>query len=241
MLKNIKDYVQDALDGQIVLTKFLDLEEIKEIKNINNHDLAVYFEGGYENAERVRAIIQLKIYEAPNFNDFKIKIYHATYERRFTTISHRNVLGSIMSLNIERNTFGDIYLFENHIYLFVTSEMAKYLINNMPYINNQMLTFTETKEVNTTHQVAEKIIEVNVASLRLDAVIARCLNISRNKASEIITSNLVAINHLPCTNLTYKCQLQDIISIRKFGRLTILEQVKTTRKDRLVIRVGVKH
>lgn len=42
-----------------------------------------------------------------------------------------------MSLGIERNTFGDIYIVENNIFLFISEEIEKYLIHNIPNINNQ--------------------------------------------------------------------------------------------------------
>ena len=47
--------------------------------------------------------------------DFKIKIYHSIFNKSFKDIGHRNVLGSIMTLGIERNTFGDIYIVDNNI------------------------------------------------------------------------------------------------------------------------------
>ena len=75
MLTRLGDYYREALDGQIVLTKFLDLEEIKEINSLNKDGLKVYLYGGYEEAERVRAIVQLAYYEAPLPADFKIAIY----------------------------------------------------------------------------------------------------------------------------------------------------------------------
>ena len=83
--------------------------------------------------------------------------------------------------------------------------------------------------------------EIQVPSLRLDAIIAKCLNISRAKAAEIIEAGNASINHLICKNISYQCQLKQIISIRKFGRITILENLRTTRKDRIVLLVGVYH
>lgn len=241
MLNRLADYYQEAIDGNIVLTKFLDLEEIEQIKSLEKDGLKVYLWGGYSDAERVRAIIQYKDYEEPSNLDFKIKIYHATFNKSFKDIGHRNVLGSIMTLGIERNTFGDIYIVDENIYLFVSSEIEKYLISNIPLINNQNLNFKLTDKIEDNHKKEETIKTINVASLRLDAVIARAINVSRNDAQYMIESGLVSINHKLIKNITYKCNENEIISIRKFGRITILENVKTTKKDRLVLKIGVKH
>lgn len=241
MLNRLNDYYQEALDGKIVLTKFLDLAEISQIKHLEKKGVKVYFEGGYDGAERLRAIIQRYDYEKPDFADYKIKIYGATYNKNYKEIGHRNVLGSIMSLGIERNTFGDIYIVDNHIFLFITEEIEKYLINNIPTINNQKIDFKQVNNFFNFYPNDDITKIINVASLRLDAIIARTLNISRNKATEIIESKMVSINHIICEDITRKCNIGEIISIRKFGRIIILENIKTTKNDRLVIKIGVKH
>lgn len=240
-MNRLGDYYQRAIDGMIVLTKFLDLEEINQIKTLEKDGLKVYFYGGYNDAERVRAIIQYRDYEEPSDDDFKISVYHTTFNKTYKDIGHRNVLGSIMSLGIERNTFGDIYIVDNNIYLFVSCEIEKYLIDNMPLINNQSLEFIKTDNINDGHVKEEEIRIINVASMRLDAIIARSLNVSRSKATEIIESGLVFINHVEVNSITHTCKLNEIISIRKFGRITILENLKKTKKDRLQIKIGVKH
>lgn len=241
MINRLGDYYQEAIDGNIVLTKFLDLEEINQVKSLEKDGLKVYLNGGYEDAERVRAIIQYEHYEKPSFDEYNIKIYHATFNKAFSDIGHRNVLGSIMTLGIERNTFGDIFIVDNNIYLFVTSEIDKYLIANIPLINHQNLLFKQVDKISDSHQKTELIKTVNVASMRLDAVLSRCINVSRNEAVEMIEAGMVSINHKLTKAITYKCLENDMISIRKYGRITILENIKTTKKDRLVLKIGVKH
>lgn len=241
MLKQIGDYYRAAIDGNIVLTKFLNLEEIKEIHCLNKDGLKVYYYGGYDGSERMRAIIQYAYYDSPQEKDFQITIYHARYNDAYTKIGHRNILGSIMSLGIERNTFGDIYLKNQEIYLFVSNEIEKYLISNMPNIANQKLKFEKIDSLEEVSKNETKNKSIQVSSMRLDAIIARTINLSRTIASEIIEEGNVAINHLECKNTSHQCKIGDIISVRKFGRITILENTKITKKERLVLLVGVNH
>lgn len=241
MLNRLNDYYQLALNGDIVLTKFLDLSQIQQVKSLSKDGLKVYLYGGYDGFERCRAIIQNRYYEEPAESEFKIDIYHAQFNKTYKDISHRNVLGSIMSLGIERNTIGDIYIYDDNIYLFISNEIASYLIQNMPSINNQNLTFKKVNKIDELHEVKEDFIVINVPSFRLDAIISRSLKISREKACEIIETGNVSINHIECTSVSRKCNIGEIISIRRFGRLSIYEYVKTTKKDRLVLKVGVKH
>lgn len=80
-----------------------------------------------------------------------------------------------------------------------------------------------------------------MASLRLDAVLARTLNLSRNRAVEMITQHLVQINHIECLNNSYILKMGDTMSIRHYGRIQVIEIVNTTKKDRLVVKVDIKH
>lgn len=241
MLKKLGDYYRDAIDGNIVLTKFLNFEEIKEISSLNKDNLKVYYYGGYDGAERVRAIIQNEYYEKPIEDDFCISIYQAKFKKEYQEIGHRNILGSIMSLGIERNTFGDIYINDNIIYLFVSREIENYLINNIPMIMHQRLEFKKIELFDESYLKKYSEIIIQVSSMRLDAVIARSLNISRNKSVEIIESGSVFINHLECKSITKQCCIGDMLSIRGFGRITIVEYQKTTKKGRLVLLIGVNH
>lgn len=241
MLKQIGDYYQEAIDGNIVLTKFLNLEEIKEVHSLNKDGLKVYYYGGYDGSERMRAIIQYACYEPPQEKDFQITIYHAKYNDTYLKIGHRNILGSIMSLGIERNTFGDIYIKNTDIYIFVSCEIEKYLMSNIPSIGRQELKFEKIDSLKEFDKNDTQHKSIQVSSMRLDAIIARTMNLSRTSASEIIEEGNVAINHLECKNTSHQCKIGDMISVRKFGRITILENVKTTKKDRLVLLVGVNH
>ena len=76
--------------------------------------------------------------------------------------------------------------------------------------------------------------------MRLDAIISRAMRKSRNDSAEIISKGLVLINHKECLNISQNVKINDIISIRHFGRIEVLEILKTTKKDRLVLRIGVK-
>lgn len=233
-----KDYIDRALSGELVLTKFLDFDEQKELNYSKQSGINICLEGGYEIAERKRAIISM--YDDIIFEDYKIKIYEILFESDIKTITHRHILGTIMSLGINRNSFGDILITDNNYYLFVSEEISKYIEQNFTMVNHIPL---KLKEIFDVHDIIlPKPVEeiINVSSMRLDAIISRTLNKSRNDSSEIITKGLVLINHKECLNISYNVKINDIISIRHFGRIEILEVVKTTKKDRLVLKIGVK-
>lgn len=239
MIKNkIGDYKRNLEIGKNVLTMFLDFEEQKEILALNNHQYHIELYGGYEIAERKRVLIK----NEDDFvtEEFKIAIIQSKYNQRFAKINHRHVLGTIMSLGIERNTFGDIIVDDELITIFVTIEIKDYLIKNLTSILNYGVKFTEVSSINLKSE-EEVLKTINVASMRLDAVISKAINCSRSEAVSLIEKGLVLVNHQECLSITHQLKADDLLSIRKFGRIRICCIKGYSKKERIILQISVKH
>ena len=238
MIKDkLGDYKKIVLRGDIVLTDFLDFEEQKEIYAVKSHDIDLYLDGGYEGAERKRALIGYLDNSKLNYD---IVILQSLYDPKFGEISHRNVLGTIMAFGIKRNTFGDIVVENNLITIFASLEISDFLINNLTMISRQRMNFKVIKEFIQTEK-KEVIQTINVASMRLDAVVAKAINCGRSEAVDLINSGFVLINHKECLNISHTVKENDLLSIRKFGRVEILEIVGLSKKNRTIVKISVKH
>lgn len=238
MIKDkLGDYKKIVLRGDIVLTDFLDFEEQKEIYAVKSHDIDLYLDGGYEGAERKRALIGYLDNSKLNYD---IVILQSSYDPKFGEISHRNVLGTIMAFGIKRNTFGDIVVENNLITIFASLEISDFLINNLTMISRQRMNFKVIKEFIQTEK-KEVIQTINVASMRLDAVVAKAVNCGRSEAVDLINSGFVLINHKECLNISHTVKENDLLSIRKFGRVEILEIVGLSKKNRTIVKISLKH
>ena len=238
MIKDkLGDYKKIVLRGDIVLTDFLDFEEQKEIYAVKSHDIDLYLDGGYEGAERKRALIG---YLDNSKLSYDIVILQSSYDPKFGEISHRNVLGTIMAFGIKRNTFGDIVVENNLITIFASLEISDFLINNLTMISRQRMNFKVIKEFIQTEK-KEVIQTINVASMRLDAVVAKAINCGRSEAVDLINSGFVLINHKECLNISHTVKENDLLSIRKFGRVEILEIVGLSKKNRTIVKISLKH
>lgn len=238
MIKDkLGDYKKIVLRGDIVLTDFLDFEEQKEIYAVKSTNIDLHLDGGYDGAERKRALIGYLDNSKLNFD---IVILQSAYDPKYGEITHRNVLGTIMAFGIKRNTFGDIVVENNLITIFASLEISDYLINNLTMISRQRMNWKVIKEFVQTEN-KEVIKTINVASMRLDAVVAKAINCGRTEAVELITSGLVLINHKECLNITHTVKEKDLLSIRKFGRVEILEIIGLSKKNRTIINISVKH
>ena len=106
------------------LTKFLTQEDVTKIKQIKNTNLVVYSFGGFSNSERERIIIQNASYAIPANDDFEISVIKITIPKIDKSITHRNILGLLMSLGIKRESLGDIVIKDNEYYIYVVKEMV---------------------------------------------------------------------------------------------------------------------
>jgi len=88
-------------------------------------DLEVTFYGG-PFAERQRAIIAPE-YFRPEAEDFEISLFEIDYPQKFVTLQHQHILGTIMSLGIERDQLGDI-LIDDRIQFTLTKQLESYIM-----------------------------------------------------------------------------------------------------------------
>ena len=233
----IGDYKKLLSYGEDVLTKFLDLEEQKELVASLGRNYQIKLFGGYEASERCRAYISNDYQEEM---DFEIVILESHYDPKYSLITHRHVLGTIMGLGVNRNILGDILIDNNKITIFVIKEMKEYIINNLDIILHQRMNWQEINslDVNETNDT-EKVL--NVASMRLDAIVSKGCNKSRNEANELIEHGMVLINHKEVLNNSYLVKVNDIISVRKFGRIEIVDVLGTSKKERINLKVIIRH
>src|SRR5690625_2940955 len=81
--------------------------------------------------------------------------------------------------------------------------------------------------------------EIIVSSLRMDVILARALNVSRNRAKTLIKDQKVKLNWVEVERPDIEVEEYDILSIRGFGRVKIGAQQGITRKDNLVLKIGI--
>lgn len=222
-----KDFVKKVahLNGYF-LTKFLDLNQQAIVQSL--HPDASFY-GGYQNSEMKRA--------SGGVDDFKITCLKLEYDKRFKDINHRNILGSLLALGIEKDNIGDIIVAEN-TYVFVAEEIKDYIMMNLT-INNLEVGFIEVdgSKIEYTPQLTQK--KVFTQSLRLDSVVANVYNMSRNESKSLIQKGFIRVNHKLIENPTYQLKESDLVSVRKKGRFLVLEDIGKSRKDRHILNIGI--
>lgn len=218
-LDTIKHYNHDT----ITKTKFLNMTEQAQLKN-HLKDMNYILYGGYEGAELKRAFINTEISD--------ITCFRILYNKNFLTLSHQNVLGSLLSLGIEKNTIGDII--PEHDCFFVISELKDFIIQEFTSIGRVLIDLEEIKPHFTKIEKKREEHKMFIDSLRLDLVVSRIAGISRNDAKIMIDNDFIKVNHLVSNKATKELTQGDIVSIRKKGRFIISDTQKRSKKNKIV-------
>ena len=136
--------------------------------------------GGYENCERQMACFGSEAdfgYEV----DFPIKcIKVEPLAKKFAKeYTHRDYLGSLMSLGIDRKKFGDIFVDGMDAYMYVDDSTADYLLENFVSVGRNAVKCSFSELPDSYKKAALKEVTIQVASPRADAVISKVYNLSR--------------------------------------------------------------
>ena len=200
-----------------ILTNFLNESEQITIKNyFENRKIKVNF--SYENTEFEMKRCVLSYYDQDI--DFNIACFKIEYNKRFLELTHRNILGTLMHLGIKREMIGDIII-EDEIYIFVAKEISEFIKRNFISINNKPieLIYIENPKISPKAEYISKTIFVE--TMRLDSIVAKGFNLSRETAKEMINLEMVKVNHIVNKNPTLKIKVDDLISLRKKGRIKV--------------------
>ncbi|CUA81067.1 RNA-binding protein [Anoxybacillus suryakundensis] len=218
------------------LTDFLTPREQQIVRSIvgNNDEVHVAFFGGSSSVsvERKRALLYPP-YMQPNEDDFQLSLFSIRYPKKFVTLGHRDVLGALLSLGVKREKFGDIVIVDDVIQFVVAKEIAPFVKMNVTAIGKAKVSLEE-QPLSQLLAVKEEWEEetFTVSSLRLDAILAQCFRISRQKAQALITQNYAKVNWKTVDQAHMECQEGDLLSLRGYGRCRLQAVVGQTKKEK---------
>lgn len=231
-VSKVLDYINQAEDRQMmVLTKFLDPHQVYIVETVIGHSLSIYQEGGFDGCENKRVIICPDYYEIEP-EDFGVVVFLVKYNDQFGKLQHKDLLGALMHLGIQRDCIGDI---SKEPFAFACAkENADYIEMNLTKIKHMTVHLERTSERIEIKQ-DYKVREVVVGSLRLDKMISGLFSLSRSESSKAIKAGLVKVNYKIVEEVHYLCHNNDVISFRRHGRVKIRLTDRMTRANNLVV------
>ncbi len=189
-------------------------------------------DGGYEGAERKRLIFLPDWAEGDGGQlVFLRAVFHGP-----DSLSHRDILGSLMGLGIVRGKVGDILVSPHSADIVAATSLKDFFLQEWREAGRVKLDVSEvSREQLLLPEVQVKALRDTVSSLRLDAVLAAAFSTSRGKAVEFIRAGRVSLDHMPCDKPDKPVEEGAVLTVRGLGRGKLREIGPATKKGRTVV------
>ena len=220
-------------------TDFLSPSEARAAEDLL-HAAAVHggyaFFGGYERAERRMLCFLPDWQEEPDAEDCAAAL--RVRWRADETLTHRDLLGSLMALGVVRGKIGDILVSQGAADVLVCASAADYLLREWAGAGHMKFR-AERVALDALAVPEPKVRELRdtVAALRLDAVTATGFSMSRAKAAELIASGRVQLNHRETVKPDALVREGDVVSARGLGKFELAGVGGLSKKGRTSILV----
>lgn len=169
--------------------------------------------------------------------EFPIDCLLIRWNKKYGDAGHRDLLGAVMGLGIERDSTGDIALLDGEAYLFAGREIARYIIDNLASAGRARVAVELRAGEISAPDPEGKRMRITFSSPRLDAIVSAGYDLSRAEAQKLIAQGLVKLNHAPCEKSDAEIREGDLISARGFGRVKVEELLGETKKGRRAARI----
>ena len=190
--------------------------------------------GGYEGAGRTLFGAFPQDYE-PESGCFPVIPLYITF-RKEAQLSHRDFLGALLGLGVERDAVGDILIEPGRCAVFVKRELEPFFTQQLRQVGREGVSFVPGGF--PLPQPKEKIpLFYTVASARLDCVVSALCGASREKSKQLVASGLVTLNSVTSLEGSREVAEGDVLSIRKTGKFRIDQFGPPTKKGRLRLTV----
>ena len=195
-----------------------------------------FFWGGYPEADRTVLIFPAEWQDKDILcasPESPVAVIRAIWKSG-AELSHRDFLGALMSLGIERELIGDILPGAGRCDILLLREIAPYVMQNLTSAGKATL-LLEAADHPEEEEARFRLIKDTVASLRLDALVGSGFSLAREKASAAIRSGKVSLDGLECLKPDKTVEAGSKISLRGLGKIELSEVGGQSRKGRTVV------
>ena len=193
------------------------------------------FDGGYEGAERTVLLFLPGWAEEPAGDE--LVFLRASFHGG-ESLTHRDILGSLMGLGVVRERVGDILVSPHSADIVAAPPLREFFLREWDQAGRVKLTVTEIgREALCVPQTQVKVIRDTVSSLRLDAVTATAFSMSRGRAAELIAAGKVSLDHVPCLKGDKPVGEGAVITARGLGKARLAGVSGLSKKGRTGITV----
>ena len=223
-------------------TDFLGLDEQSLFSQVRREISHVKYKafGGADGTERI--MIRFGDEDELGWSeDFPIKILEcsARAEKWADRLTHRDFLGAILNLGIERSEIGDIVIRDKTAFVFVSERIAPFIKENLSRAKHTDLLVREIDELpsGALYTTQERTVQCN--SPRIDALVARVFCLSRDDSQALFSKGLVFVDGRETESCSRELKAGETVSVRGKGRFVFHGMVSLSKKGKLNLKVEV--
>ncbi|MCM1226082.1 MAG: YlmH/Sll1252 family protein [Clostridium sp.] len=202
-----------------------------ELRRLGHENYCFY--GGIENADRTMLCV-FSDYCCPKNSDFPLSCITFKYKSSYK-LSHRDFLGALTSLNIKRETIGDIIVGNGLAQVFTADTVRDTILFEITKIGSVGVSVTSEELPQLDKSSSYREISGTVASLRLDCILSLALGKGRSHAADAALSGAVEINYKPAQSGKIILKEKDIFSVRGHGKYRLEKVSGVSKKGRIHI------
>lgn len=163
----------------------------------------------------------------------------AAHEKFAEPLTHRDYLGALMNLGIERAKTGDILAdgTGGHAFVFCLSEIAPFICSELLRVRHTSVRCSLVPLSACDIVPAFENMQVNVASARLDAVIAAVWKLSRSEAASLIAQEAVFADGRNILQPGAQLKEGARVSVRGHGKFIYEGMTNFSRKGRMFVQI----
>lgn len=226
-------YLAYSKDITVFTKSFLSPSIWSFLKNaIKDSNITIDTNGGYEICDR-----RIVAFNNNYGMEFPFKFIKITNKSKFNKLGHRDYLGALMALGIEREKMGDLRVVDNYAIVPIVEELAVYVAASLTTVGKAPVYAEEVTAEEVPSSKFEEL-TINVSSERLDNFIAKLSNISRSKALDIIDSGKALVNYSKVRDKSLEINEGDIVTISGVGKFIIGQVTGSTKSGK--VKVSVK-
>lgn len=241
LLAQLRDMMQRAGRGTWSCSHFLTPREARLAQNLvarEGQDAFCVLAGGYDEAERVKAFVFPEYMSEPEYYTAVIEQEICLLSLRgggFCTLTHRDYLGALLALGIERHVLGDLVVLDDcRAVLFCSVDIASFICTELVRVGKdgikvQRLAPDAPIEIPRRY----KSVSDTVASARFDCIAAALAGLSREKAQMLIRAGECTVDYEPCDKCDKIIEPPCVISLRGYGKFRVDDVSTQTKKGRL--------
>lgn len=196
--------------------------------------------GGHDNAERV--MIRFGNPEELGYEEpFPITLIHMKplLQKFSDDFSHRDFLGALMNLGINRDLLGDILVGDRQGYLFCQTSIADFICEELTKVKHTHIVCSIAEALSEYQEKPPAAEEHLTSSERLDGLIAQIYKLSRSQSLTLFRDKKVFVNGRLTENNSRSCKVGEVINVRGFGKFIYDGIGYTTKKGRYRVKIRI--